>query len=88
MTETSMEQRFQKEAERCRAEAADATNEADRTAWLRMANDWTRLAKEARPAKSSHVRENPPALGCRPAVNSEQVVRNTGPQTQLVLRTS
>jgi hypothetical protein len=50
MTETSMEQRFLQEAERCRAEAAEATSEADRTVWLRMANDWIRLAKEAAPA--------------------------------------
>jgi hypothetical protein len=57
-----MEQRFLQEAGRCRSEAASATNEADRTTWLRMADDWTRLAKEARPAKSSAVRENPLAL--------------------------
>jgi hypothetical protein len=51
MTETSMEQCFLQEAERCRAEADLATNEADRAVWLRMANDWIRLAKEAAPAK-------------------------------------
>jgi hypothetical protein len=62
MTETRMEQRFLQEAERCRAEAAWATNETDRTTWLRMADDWTRLAKQARPAKSRAVEDNPPAL--------------------------
>jgi hypothetical protein len=55
MTETTVEQRLLQEAERCRAEAALASSEADRTAWLRMANDWTRLAKGAVPAKCSTV---------------------------------
>jgi hypothetical protein len=55
MTETSMEQRFLQEAERCRAEAAEASSEADRTVWLQMANDWIRLAKETAPAKRRSV---------------------------------
>jgi hypothetical protein len=59
MTETSIEisveQRFLQQAERCRVEATRATSEADRTTWLQMANDWTRLAKGAAPTKNSTV---------------------------------
>ena len=50
MTETS-EERFRREAERCRKEAAQASSEPDKVAWLRMANDWIRLAEEATPKK-------------------------------------
>ena len=64
MTETSVEtetslERFPQEAERCRAEAAQAAGETDRTAWLRMANDWARLAQEA-------VLANRRRIGTRP----------------------
>src|ERR1700745_1156185 len=41
MTVTSAE-RFLMEAERCREQAAQAISEADRSAWLQMANDWIR----------------------------------------------
>jgi hypothetical protein len=51
MTVTSAE-RFLMEAERCREQAAQAISEADRSAWLQMANDWIRLAAEAAPRKA------------------------------------
>jgi hypothetical protein len=52
ISEISIEQRFLQQAERCRTEATRSVSEADRTTWLRMANDWTRLAKGAVPAKT------------------------------------
>ena len=49
MIQASLE-RFLRKAERCRAEATQAISEADRTAWLRMANDWAKLAEQAAPS--------------------------------------
>jgi hypothetical protein len=51
MTELSIEERFLKEAARCEVETARATNEADRATWLRMADDWRRLARGTAPEK-------------------------------------
>jgi hypothetical protein len=53
MTELSIEKHFLQEAERCRGEAARATNEANRATWLRMADDWRRLARGTAPGKLS-----------------------------------
>lgn len=46
MTETDAE-RFLKEADECRQMAARAINPADRDGWLKLANDWMKLASEA-----------------------------------------
>ncbi|WGR73690.1 MULTISPECIES: hypothetical protein [unclassified Bradyrhizobium] len=46
MTKTDAE-RFRKEAEECRQMAARAINPADRDGWLKLADDWIKLASEA-----------------------------------------
>ncbi|MEK9285264.1 hypothetical protein MTR72_37620 [Bradyrhizobium sp. ISRA442] len=40
-------ERFRKEAEECRQMAARAINPADRDGWLKLADDWIKLASEA-----------------------------------------
>ena len=46
MAETEAE-RFRKEAEECIREAERAISPLDRESWLRMAKQWSKLAKEA-----------------------------------------
>jgi len=41
-------ERFLKEAEECCRQAAKAVSPLDELSWLRMAREWTRLAKEQR----------------------------------------
>jgi hypothetical protein len=45
MTETDAE-RFLEEAQECLRQAAMAVSRLDAESWLRMAKEWTRLAKE------------------------------------------
>jgi len=49
---------FRKEAEECLRQAERAVSPLDRVCWLRMAQGWTKLAKEGR-AKAS-------TLSCKP----------------------
>jgi hypothetical protein len=49
MTENDVE-RFRNEAKECRQLAERATNPIDKQAWLRLAEDWIKLAE----AKGSH----------------------------------
>ena len=46
MTENDVE-RFRYEARECRQLAERATNSIDKQAWLRLAEDWIKLAEEA-----------------------------------------
>jgi hypothetical protein len=46
MTENDVE-RFRNEAKECRQLAERATNPIDKQAWLRLAEDWIKLAEEA-----------------------------------------
>jgi hypothetical protein len=46
MTETDAES-FCREAEECLRQAATAVSPLDAQAWLRMAKEWIRLAKDA-----------------------------------------
>jgi hypothetical protein len=39
--------RFKSKAEECRRRAAQAESEGDKEAWLRLAVEWDRLAKQA-----------------------------------------
>jgi hypothetical protein len=39
--------KFQREADQCRLNAEQTTNIADKRAWRRLADDWTRLARLA-----------------------------------------
>ena len=45
MTENDV-QRFRSEAKECRRLAEQATNPIDKQAWLRLAEDWIKLAEE------------------------------------------
>jgi hypothetical protein len=47
MTETDEKKRFLGEAEECRRQAVKAVSPLDQQSWLRMANEWTDLAKDA-----------------------------------------
>jgi hypothetical protein len=38
-------EKFRREAAECRRKALDATPSADRQAWLRLAEDWSKLAQ-------------------------------------------
>jgi hypothetical protein len=40
-------ERYRRKAEECRANARTATDDADRAAWLRLAEVWTELARSA-----------------------------------------
>jgi hypothetical protein len=46
MTENDVE-RFRSEAKECRQRAERATSPIDKQAWLRLAEDWIKLAEEA-----------------------------------------
>jgi hypothetical protein len=46
MSETA-EQRYRREAEECRQNAEQAKNPVDQEAWLRLADDWMKLARSA-----------------------------------------
>ena len=47
MTETDEKKRFLYEAEECLQQAVKAVSPLDQQSWLRMANEWTELAKAA-----------------------------------------
>lgn len=36
---------YRRKAEECRAQAAEATRDDDKAAWLKMAEEWQRLAE-------------------------------------------
>jgi DUF2934 family protein len=40
-------ERYRRKAEECQANARTATDDVDRTAWLRLAEVWTELARSA-----------------------------------------
>jgi hypothetical protein len=40
-------ERYRRKAEECRAKAGAATDDADRAAWLRLAEDWMELPRSA-----------------------------------------
>src|SRR4029453_632153 len=40
-------ERYRRKAEECRANARTATDDVDRTAWLRLPEDWIELARSA-----------------------------------------
>jgi hypothetical protein len=40
-------EKFHKEAEECRQMAKQAANPQDKEAWVRLAEDWLKLAQEA-----------------------------------------
>ena len=47
---------FRKQAEDTRQMALQATNPADKEAWLRIADEWLRLAQEAdKPTRMRHL---------------------------------
>ena len=39
--------KFRRNAEACQEQAAKTVNELDKQAWLRLANDWLKLAEAA-----------------------------------------
>jgi hypothetical protein len=49
---------YRKQAEECRVQAALSLNEADKAAWLRMADEWLKLAASVDATTSNRL--NPP----------------------------
>jgi hypothetical protein len=45
--------KFRREAEECRQNTEQATNPIDREAWLRLAEDWMKLARGEDPRRGS-----------------------------------
>ena len=52
MTENDV-QRFRSEAKECRRLAEQATSRIDKQAWLRLAEDWIKLAEETEKRRSA-----------------------------------
>ena len=52
MTENDV-QRFRSEAKECRRLAEQATSPIDKQAWLRLAEDWIKLAEETEKRRSA-----------------------------------
>jgi hypothetical protein len=44
--------RYRLKAEKCRKEAENALNPADKEAWLRLAEGWTKMAQEVERRRS------------------------------------
>jgi len=44
---TEKAERYRRKAEECRTNASTATDDVDKAAWLRLAEDWMELARSA-----------------------------------------
>ncbi|MDA9415124.1 MULTISPECIES: hypothetical protein [unclassified Bradyrhizobium] len=53
--------RFREEAEQCRVLAAQAVSPIDREAWLRLAEDWEKLADKAAKGRGFLAARNRPS---------------------------
>jgi hypothetical protein len=60
MSETPAET-YRREAEVCRLNAEEANNSVDKQAWLRLAADWTKLARSADLSKELQRMQIPPS---------------------------
>jgi hypothetical protein len=53
----SNEERYRRKAEECREHASIATDDADRNAWLELAEDWLKLARSIERQGAGEIRE-------------------------------